>query len=67
MLLGEFKEYIATRLGGDSGLIDFYSLGNRLEGDDTELWKHSYVVPGALIQMSRRRIASTEGAPARVP
>ena len=65
MLLGEFKKYIATRLGGDSGLIDFYSLGNKLEGDDTELWKHSYVVPGALIQMSRRRIVSTESSPAR--
>lgn len=64
MTLNQFKEYIAERLGGDPGVIDFYCLANKLERDDTELWKHSYVVPGALIQMSRRRVMSTESAPA---
>ena len=54
MLLGEFKEYIASRLGGDSELIEFYSLGNKLEGENTEMWRHSYVVPGALIEMRRQ-------------
>ena len=54
MTLYKFKEYIAANFGGDAGMIDFYSLGNKLEGHDTELWKHSYVVPGALIQMRRR-------------
>ena len=54
MTLKEFKENIATRLGGDPALIDFYSLGNILEGEETELWRHSYVVPGALIEMRLR-------------
>ena len=56
MLLSEFKDFIATRLGSDSDLIDFYSLGNKLEGENTEMWRHSYVVPGALIEMRRKRI-----------
>ena len=63
LTLNQFKEYIAARLGGDPSLIDFFSLGIKLDGHDTELWKHSYVVPGALIQMSTRRIQSTESAP----
>ena len=54
MTLKEFKEYIATHLGGDASWIDFYSLGNKLEGEETELWRHSYVVPGALIEMRLR-------------
>ena len=51
MLLKEFREYIAARLGGDTR-IDFYSIGN----------KHSYVVPGALLEMRRRRVVSSESA-----
>ena len=62
MTLSQFKEHIAARLGGDLGLIDFYTLGNKLEGEETELWRHSYVVPGALIEMRRRRVVSSESA-----
>ena len=62
MFLKEFRDYIAARLGGDLGLIDFYTLGNKLEGEETELWRHSYVVPGALIEMRRRRVVSSESA-----
>ena len=61
MTLSQFKEHIAARLGGDTR-IDFYSIGNKLEGEETELWRHSYVVPGALIEMRRRRVVSSESA-----
>ena len=64
MTLSQFKEHIAARLGGDTR-IDFYSIGNKLEGEEAELWElwqHSYVVPGALLEMRRRRVVSSESA-----
>ena len=65
MLLKEFREYIAARLGGDTR-NDFYSLGNKLEGDDSELWTHSYVAHGAHVEIRRRRTTvSSESASAR--
>ena len=61
MTLRQFTEHIAARLGGDTR-IDFYSIGNKLEGEEAELWQHSYVVPGALLEMRRRRVVSSESA-----
>ena len=65
MTLSQFKEHTATRLGVEPDSFDLYSLGNKLEDMETELWTQSYVVPGALLEMRRRRVVSSESASAR--
>ena len=62
MTLKQFKTFIAARLGADPRVLDFYSLGNLLEGEDTPLWRRrlAYVVPGALLQMCMRRAGPDE-------
>ena len=62
MTLSQFKEHTATRLGVEPESFDFYSLGNKLEDEESELWTQSYVVPGALLEMRRRM---SESASAR--
>ena len=62
MTLSQFKEQTATRLGVEPDSFDFYSLGNKLEDEESELWTQPYVVPGALLEMRRRR---SESASAR--
>ena len=54
MTLGQFRVFIASRLGADRDVFDFYSLGNKLKGEATQMWRLSYVVPGALLQMRKR-------------
>ena len=65
MTLSQFKEHTATRLGVEPDSFDLYSLGNKLEDMESELWTQSYVVPGALLEMRRRRVVSSESASAR--
>ena len=65
MTLSQFKEHTATRLGVDPDSFDLYSLGNKLEDMESELWTQSYVTPGALLEMRRRRVVSSESASAR--
>ena len=66
MTLSQFKEHTATRLGVEPDSFDLYSLGNKLEDMESELWtQSSYVVPGALLEMRRRRVVSSESASAR--
>ena len=62
MSLEKFKKFIAARLGADPSSLEFYSLGNLLEGEDIPLWRRplAYIVPGALLQMRRRRIVPDE-------
>ena len=65
MTLSQFKEHTATRLGVEPDSFDLYSLGNKLEDMESELWTQSYVTPGALFEMRRRRVVSSESASAR--
>ena len=64
MTLSQFKEHIAARLGGDTR-IDLYYIGDKLEDEESELWTQSYVTPGALLDMRRRRVVSSKSASAR--
>ena len=65
MTLSQFKEHTATRLGVEPDSFDLYSLGNKLEDMESELWTQSYVTPGALLEMRRRSVVSSESASAR--
>ena len=65
MTLSQFKEHTATRLGVEPDSFDLYSLGNKLEDMESELWTQSYVAPGAVLEMRKRRVASSESASTR--
>ena len=43
MSLEKFKKFIAARLGADPSSLEFYSLGNLLEGEDIPLAKAACV------------------------
>ena len=49
--LKQFRAYMATRLGATNHVIDIYSLGNKIVGEDTQLSRLPYMVPGALLTM----------------